>query len=116
MPASFRISHTVEAAALTPRTSNSPWTRRYPHLEFSPDQTQHEGADRMHSPRPARPLGLDLAACLRLIRSRCRRGPCPDVPAAAADATPAAAASAATPQEGPGRPGEPHLLLAQLAL
>src|SRR4030095_5362323 len=27
MPASLRISHTVEAATLTPRTSSSPWMR-----------------------------------------------------------------------------------------
>jgi hypothetical protein len=28
IPASFRISHTVEAATFTPRTSSSPWRRR----------------------------------------------------------------------------------------
>ncbi|WP_374112682.1 hypothetical protein [Streptomyces sp. MNU89] len=28
IPASFRISHTVEAATCTPTTSSSPWTRR----------------------------------------------------------------------------------------
>jgi hypothetical protein len=35
MPASWRISQTVEAATLTPNTSGSPWILRYPHVLFS---------------------------------------------------------------------------------
>lgn len=34
-PVSVKISHTVETATFTPRTSSSPWTRRYPQLGFS---------------------------------------------------------------------------------
>ncbi|MER5697680.1 hypothetical protein ACWDBO_50555 [Streptomyces mirabilis] len=34
-PLSVKISHSVEAATFTPRTSGSPWTRRYPRLGFS---------------------------------------------------------------------------------
>jgi hypothetical protein len=35
IPASLRISQTVEAATLTPSTSSSPWILRYPHVLFS---------------------------------------------------------------------------------
>ena len=35
IPASCRISQTVEAATFTPSTSSSPCTRRYPHAGFS---------------------------------------------------------------------------------
>jgi uncharacterized protein YkwD len=35
IPASVKISHTVEAATFTPRTSSSPWILRYPQLGFS---------------------------------------------------------------------------------
>jgi hypothetical protein len=35
VPASLRISQMVEAATLTPRTSSSPWMRRYPQPVFS---------------------------------------------------------------------------------
>jgi hypothetical protein len=35
IPASFKISHTVDAATLISRTSSSPWSRRYPQLGFS---------------------------------------------------------------------------------
>lgn len=36
MPASLRISQTVEAATLMPNTSSSPWILRYPQELFSP--------------------------------------------------------------------------------
>jgi len=35
IPASFKISHTVDTATFTPSTSSSPWMRRYPQLGFS---------------------------------------------------------------------------------
>jgi hypothetical protein len=34
MPASWRISQTVEATTVTPRTRSSPWMRRYPQELF----------------------------------------------------------------------------------
>jgi hypothetical protein len=34
IPASCRISHTVEAATVTPRTTDSPWIVRYPQVQF----------------------------------------------------------------------------------
>ena len=55
MPASLRISHTVEAATFTPRTSSSPWTR-LPPARILPDQTQHEGADGTHRRWPTQPF------------------------------------------------------------
>ncbi len=35
MPLALRISHTVGAATLTPRSASSPWILRYPHSGFS---------------------------------------------------------------------------------
>jgi hypothetical protein len=58
IPACCRISHTVEAAALTPRTSSSPWMRRDP-ARILPGQAQHQQADRANSARPARRLRQD---------------------------------------------------------
>lgn len=46
IPASLRISHTVEEATLIPSTSSSPWMRRYPQEVLSPHQAQHQPADR----------------------------------------------------------------------
>jgi hypothetical protein len=57
IPASLRISHTVEAATATPRTSSSPWILRYPHVLFA-GQAQDQPADRPDGswpPDPGRP-------------------------------------------------------------
>jgi hypothetical protein len=35
IPAFWRISHTVDAATVTPRPASSPWILRYPHSGFS---------------------------------------------------------------------------------
>src|ERR1019366_6420811 len=35
MPLALRISHTVDAATLTPSPPSSPWILRYPHSVFS---------------------------------------------------------------------------------
>ena len=73
IPASLRISHTVEAAALTPRTSSSPWILRYPHVLFSrARRSTSRRIDRMVGGRPTC-LGRDILACRRVIRSRCQR-------------------------------------------
>ena len=73
MPASLRISHTVEAATFTPRTSSSPCTRRYPHPGFSRTRrSTRTRTERTVDGRPRR-LGRDRAACRFLIRSRCQR-------------------------------------------
>ena len=73
IPASFRISHTVEAATFTPRTSSSPWTRLYPQLGFSRTRrSTRTRTERTVGGRPGR-FGVDLAACRRAIRSRCQR-------------------------------------------
>ncbi len=73
MPASLRISHTVEGATFTPSTSNSPCTRRYPYAGFS--RTRRSTRVRMERTVGGRPgrLGLDRAACRPLARSRCQR-------------------------------------------
>jgi hypothetical protein len=45
MPASLRISHTADAATVTPRTRSSPWMRRYPHvLSPGPGATPTHGS------------------------------------------------------------------------
>ncbi|SFG79833.1 hypothetical protein SAMN02787118_12924 [Streptomyces mirabilis] len=71
-PASFTISHTVEAATFTPRTSGSPWTRRYAQLGFSRARRNTRArTGRTVRGRPGR-FGLDACACRRLTRSRCQ--------------------------------------------
>jgi hypothetical protein len=73
MPASFRISHTVEAATFTPSTNSSPCTRRYPQPGFSRTiRSTNTRMERTVRGRPGR-FGLDLAACRPAIRSRCQR-------------------------------------------
>jgi hypothetical protein len=57
IPASLRISQTVEAATVTPRTSSSPWIRRYPYEVFLAGQAQHQPADRRDGRRPPGPFG-----------------------------------------------------------
>ncbi len=54
MPLVLRISHTVDAAPLTPRPASSPWILRYPHSGFSLDQ----GLDVPAGRRPAGPAVL----------------------------------------------------------
>jgi hypothetical protein len=55
MPASFRIAQTVDAATLMPRTSSSPWMRRYPHELFSrARRSTSTRTDRTVGGRPAR--------------------------------------------------------------
>jgi hypothetical protein len=62
MPASLRISQTVDAATLTPRTSNSPWMRRYPQPLFSrAKRSTSTRTDRTVGGRPAR-LGREMRA------------------------------------------------------
>jgi hypothetical protein len=62
MPASRRISHTVDAATLTPNTSSSPWMRRYPQELFSrARRNTNMRTDRTVRGRPAR-LGREATA------------------------------------------------------
>jgi hypothetical protein len=53
IPASWRISRTVEAAILTPRTSSSPWILRSPPGAVLAGQAQHQPADRSDGGWPA---------------------------------------------------------------
>jgi hypothetical protein len=73
IPACCRISQTVEAATLMPRTSSSPWMRRYPQDVFS--RARRSTSRRMERTVRGRPgcLGRDLAAWRRASRSRCQR-------------------------------------------
>src|SRR5579859_8200592 len=74
IPASFKISHTVEGATFAPSTSSSPCTRRYPQAGFS--RTRRRTRARMERTVRGRPgplgldldLDLDLAACRFLTR------------------------------------------------
>jgi hypothetical protein len=62
IPASRRISQTVDAATFTPNTSNSPWMRRYPQELFSrARRSTNVRMDRTVRGRPAR-LGREAAA------------------------------------------------------
>jgi hypothetical protein len=68
-----RISHTVDAATVTPRPASSPWILRYPHSGFS-RASRRTGAlmFRRVAGRPVSPR-LDLAAQRRRVMSRCQR-------------------------------------------
>ena len=58
---------------MTPRTSSSPWIRRYPQVLFSEARRRtSRRIDRIVRGRPAR-WGRELLACRRAIRSRCQR-------------------------------------------
>jgi hypothetical protein len=62
IPASLRISRTVDGAIFAPSTSSSPCRRRYPH----PGLAQHQGADRAHRTWPPDAPGpgtLCVSAC-----------------------------------------------------
>jgi hypothetical protein len=62
MPASLRISHTVDAAILIPSTNSSPWMRRYPHVLFSRDRRSTSSRiDRTVRGRPTR-FGPEIRA------------------------------------------------------
>ena len=73
IPASCRISQTVEAATFTPSTSSSPCTRRYPHPGFS--RTSRNTRIRTECTVRGRPgcRGRDRWACRRVTTSRCQR-------------------------------------------
>jgi len=73
IPASFNISHTVDAATFTPSTSSSPCRRRYPQLGFS--RARRSTSTRMERTVGGRPgrFGLDRYAWRRARRSRCQR-------------------------------------------
>ncbi|SRR6266496_4861128 len=73
IPASWRISQTVEAVTETPCTSSSLWILRYPHEVFSRARRgTSRRIDRMVGGRPAC-LGPEILACRWVIRSRCQR-------------------------------------------
>jgi hypothetical protein len=62
IPASRRISQTVDAATFTPNTSSSPWMRRYPQESFSwARRSTKMRMDRAVRGRPAR-LGREATA------------------------------------------------------
>jgi hypothetical protein len=73
IPASCRISQTVEAATFTPSTSSSPCTRRYPHPGFS--RTSRNTRTRIERTVRGRPgcRGRDRRARRRATTSRCQR-------------------------------------------
>ena len=58
MPLILRISHTVDAATLTPRPASSPWIRRYPHSGFSRASRRTRAFDGPAGGRPAGPAAL----------------------------------------------------------
>ena len=73
MPLALRISHTVDAATLTPRPASSPWILRYPHSGFSLASRRTSALTfRRVAGRPVLPR-LDLAAQRRRTTSRCQR-------------------------------------------
>jgi hypothetical protein len=73
MPLALRISHTVDAATLTPRPASSPWILRYPHSGFSRASRRTRALMfRRMAGRPVLPC-MDLAAQRRLTISRCQR-------------------------------------------
>ena len=57
MPLVLRISHTVDAATLTPRQASSPWILRYPHSGFSL-ASRNQGFDVPAGGRAAGPAAL----------------------------------------------------------
>ena len=72
MPLVLRISHTVDAATLTPRPASSPWILRYPPSGFSLASRRTRALMfRRVAGRPVLPR-LDLAARRRTM-SRCQR-------------------------------------------
>jgi hypothetical protein len=73
MPLAFKISHTVDAATLTPRPASSPWILRYPHPGFS--RASRRTSARMFRRVAGRPVlsRMDLAAQRRRTMSRCQR-------------------------------------------
>ena len=73
VPASCRISQTVEAATFTPGTSSSPRTRRYPDPGFS--RTSRNTRTRIERTVRGRPgcRGRDRRACRRAATWRCQR-------------------------------------------
>ena len=73
MPLALRISHTVDAAMLTPRPASSPWILRYPHSGFS--RASRRTRVLMSRRVAGRPVlaRADLAAQRRRTMSRCQR-------------------------------------------
>jgi hypothetical protein len=73
IPASWRISQTVDAATFTPSTSSSPCRRQEPQLLFP--LAKRSTRTRMHRSVRGRPrrLGREAAAWRRAMRSRCQR-------------------------------------------
>ena len=73
MPLALRISHTVDAATLTPSPAISPWILRYPHPGFSrASRRTRAWMFRRVAGRPVLPR-MDLAAQRRPAMSRCQR-------------------------------------------
>ncbi|ADI04313.1 hypothetical protein SBI_01192 [Streptomyces bingchenggensis BCW-1] len=73
MPASFRISQTVDAPTFTPSTRSSPCRRRYPQLGFSfARRSTRMRIERTVGGRPGC-LGRQEAAWRRATRLRCQR-------------------------------------------
>ena len=73
MPLVLRISHTVDAATLTPGSASSPWILRYPHSGFSRASRRTRALMVWQvAGRPVLPR-LDLAAWRRRRMSRCQR-------------------------------------------
>ncbi len=71
MPASCRISQTVDGATRVPSVSSSPCTLRYPQLPFSLARRSAKARiERSVRGRPRR-RGRDLVAWRRAIKSRC---------------------------------------------
>jgi hypothetical protein len=73
MPLALRISHTVDAATLTPRPASSPWILRYPQRGFS--RASRWTSARMLRRVAGRPVlpHADRAAQRRRTMSRCQR-------------------------------------------
>jgi hypothetical protein len=73
VPLALRISHTVDAAMLTPRPASSPWILRSPHSGFSRASRRIRALMfRRVAGRPVLPCA-DLAAHRRRTMSRCQR-------------------------------------------
>ena len=73
MPLALRISHTVDAATLTPRPASSPWILRFPHPGFSLASRRTRALMCLRvAGRPVLPR-LDLASQRRRTMSRCQR-------------------------------------------
>jgi hypothetical protein len=73
IPLALKISHTVDAATLTPRPASPPWILRYPHSGFSrASRRTRAWMFRRVDGRPVLPR-MDLAAQRRRTMSRCQR-------------------------------------------